>query len=315
MAKQVPVYLFTGFLESGKTKFAQQTLEDASFNNGDRILLLVCEEGVEEYDPSAFAAPTVFTETIESESDLTTENLAALLKKHRCSYVMVEYNGMWMLDSLYGNLPEGWAVAQEFLFCDATSFLSYNANMRQLTVDKLKSAELVVLNRYNDSMDRMEMHRVIRAISRRCDIAYEYTDGKVVYDDIEDPLPFDLDAPVVEIEDRDFAIWYRDMSEEPKKYDGKTIEVKCRCLVRKNVPKGCFIAGRHIMTCCVQDIQFAGIICVWDRADEIRNDEWAIITARLDYKFHRAYGRKGPVFTVQSVQEVEKPEEPVATFY
>ena len=49
MAKQVPVYLFTGFLESGKTKFAQQTLEDASFNNGDRILLLVCEEGVEEY--------------------------------------------------------------------------------------------------------------------------------------------------------------------------------------------------------------------------------------------------------------------------
>ena len=105
------------------------------------------------------------------------------------------------------------------------------------------------------------------------------------------------------------------MSEEPKKYDGKTIEVKCRCLVRKNVPKGCFIAGRHIMTCCVQDIQFAGIICVWDRADEIRNDEWAVITARLDYKFHRAYGRKGPVFTVQSVQEVEKPEEPVATFY
>ena len=85
--------------------------------------------------------------------------------------------------------------------------------------------------------------------------------------------------------------------------------------MRKNVPKGCFIAGRHIMTCCVQDIQFAGIICVWDRADEIRNDEWAVITARLDYKFHRAYGRKGPVFTVQSVQEVEKPEEPVATFY
>ena len=314
-APDLPVYLFTGFLEAGKTKFIQETLEDSRFHKGERTLLLLCEEGEEVYEPDKFCAGNVFVRNIDEESDLTVEHLKALQDEIRPERVLVEFNGMWMLDSLYGNLPEGWAVAQEFLFCDATSFLSYNANMRQLMVDKLKSAELVVLNRYNDSMDRMEMHRIIRAISRRCDIAYEYTDGKVVYDDIEDPLPFDLDAPVVEIEDRDFAIWYRDMSEEPKKYDGKTIEVKCRCLVRKNVPKGCFIAGRHIMTCCVQDIQFAGIICVWERADEIRNDEWAVITARLDYKFHRAYGRKGPVFTVQSVQEVEKPEEPVATFY
>ena len=273
-APDLPVYLFTGFLEAGKTKFIQETLEDERFHKGERTLLLLCEEGEEVYEPDKFCAGNVFVRNIDEEADLTVEHLKALQDEIRPERVLVEYNGMWMLDSLYGNLPEGWAVAQEFLFCDATSFLSYNANMRQLTVDKLKSAELVVLNRYNDSMDRMEMHRVIRAISRRCDIAYEYTDGKVVYDDIEDPLPFDLD-----------------------------------------VPKGCFIAGRHIMTCCVQDIQFAGIICVWDRADEIRNDEWAIITARLDYKFHRAYGRKGPVFTVQSVQEVEKPEEPVATFY
>ena len=291
-APDLPVYLFTGFLEAGKTKFIQETLEDSRFHKGERTLLLLCEEGEEVYEPDKFCAGNVFVRNIDEESDLTVEHLKALQYEIRPERVLVEFNGMWMLDSLYGNLPEGWAVAQEFLFCDATSFLSYNANMRQLMVDKLKSAELVVLNRYNDSMDRMEMHRIIRAISRRCDIAYEYTDGKVVYDDIEDPLPFDLDAPVVEIEDRDFAIWYRDMSEEPKKYDGKTIEVKCRCLVRKNVPKGCFIAGRHIMTCCVQDIQFAGIICVWDRADEIRNDEWAIITARLDYKFHR--GARAP---------------------
>ena len=223
-APDLPVYLFTGFLEAGKTKFIQETLEDERFHKGERTLLLLCEEGEEVYEPDKFCAGNVFVRNIDEESDLTVSHLKALQDEIRPERVLVEFNGMWMLDSLYGNLPEGWAVAQEFLFCDATSFLSYNANMRQLTVDKLKSAELVVLNRYNDSMDRMEMHRIIRAISRRCDIAYEYTDGKVVYDDIEDPLPFDLDAPVVEIEDRDFAIWYRDMSEEPKKYDGKTIE-------------------------------------------------------------------------------------------
>lgn len=312
---ELPVYLFTGFLEAGKTKFIQETLEDSRFHKGERTLLVLCEEGVEEYAPEQFCAPNVFLRTVEDEADFTAENLSAMQRELNPERILIEYNGMWLLDTLYSNMPEGWIVAQEFLFCDATTFLTYNANMRQLMVDKIKSAELVVLNRYRADMDRMAMHKVIRGVSRRCDIAYEYDDGKVEYDDIEDPLPFDIEAPVVNIEDRDYAIWYRDMSEEPKKYNGKTVRFKGRCLVRKNVPKGSFIIGRHIMTCCVEDIQFAGIICNWDKADSIRDDEWVILTAKLENKFHRAYGRKGPVLTVQSMEETEKPEEAVATFY
>ena len=312
---ELPVYLFTGFLEAGKTKFIQETLEDSRFHKGERTLLVLCEEGVEEYAPEQFCAPNVFLRTVEDEADFTAENLSAMQRELNPERILIEYNGMWLLDTLYSNMPEGWIVAQEFLFCDATTFLTYNANMRQLMVDKIKSAELVVLNRYRADMDRMAMHKVIRGVSRRCDIAYEYSDGKVEYDDIEDPLPFDIEAPVVNIEDRDYAIWYRDMSEEPKKYNGKTVRFKGRCLVRKNVPKGSFIIGRHIMTCCVEDIQFAGIICNWDKADTVRDDEWVILTATLENKFHRAYGRKGPVLTVQSMEETEKPEEAVATFY
>lgn len=312
---ELPVYLFTGFLEAGKTKFIQETLEDSRFHKGERTLLVLCEEGMEEYAPEQFCAPNVFLRTVEDEADFTAENLSAMQREVNPERILIEYNGMWLLDTLYSNMPEGWIVAQEFLFCDATTFLTYNANMRQLMVDKIKSAELVVLNRYRADMDRMAMHKVIRGVSRRCDIAYEYADGKVEYDDIEDPLPFDIEAPVVNIEDRDYAIWYRDMSEEPKKYNGKTVRFKGRCLVRKNVPKGSFIIGRHIMTCCVEDIQFAGIICNWDKADTVRDDEWVILTATLENKFHRAYGRKGPVLTVQSMEETEKPEEAVATFY
>ena len=312
---ELPVYLFTGFLEAGKTKFIQETLEDSRFHKGERTLLVLCEEGVEEYAPEQFCAPNVFIRTVEDEADFTAENLAAMQRETKPERILIEYNGMWLLDTLYSNLPEGWVVAQEFLFCDATTFLSYNANMRQLMVDKIKSAELVVLNRYKADMDRMAMHKVIRGVSRRCDIAYEYADGKVEYDDIEDPLPFDIEAPVVNIEDRDYAIWYRDMSEETKKYNGKTVRFKGRCLVRKNVPKGSFIIGRHIMTCCVEDIQFAGLICNWEKADAIRDDEWVILTAKLENKFHRAYGRKGPVLTALSIEKTEKPEEAVATFY
>ena len=47
---EIPVYLFMGFLEAGKTTFIQETLEEDYFNDGERTLLFACEEGMEEYD-------------------------------------------------------------------------------------------------------------------------------------------------------------------------------------------------------------------------------------------------------------------------
>ena len=313
--KDVPVYLFTGFLEAGKTKFIQETLEDRRFCNGERTLLLVCEEGEEEYAPDQFADKSVFIRVVESQDQLTGENLSRWLRETRAERVVIEYNGMWMLDLLYSAMPEGWMVYQEFMFADATTFLSYNSNMRQLVYDKLKSCELVVFNRFNGTMDKMEYHKIVRAVSRRCDIAYEYVGGKVEYDDIQDPLPFDLNAPIVEIGDDDYAEWYRDMSEEPKKYEGKTVRFKCRALVRKKLPEKTFIVGRHVMTCCVEDIQFAGLVCQWEGADTVQDDSWMILTAKINFKFNRAYGKKGPVLTYVDSVLCQAPEQSVATFY
>lgn len=312
---QIPVYLFTGFLEAGKTKFIQETLEDKRFNNGEKTLLIVCEEGIEEYVPEDFASRSVLMKAVEDISEFTAENLKAWLAQSRAERVLIEYNGMWMLDMLYTVMPENWVVAQEFMFADAATFLSYNANMRQLCYDKLKSCELVVFNRFDPAMDKMAFHKVVRGATRRADIAYEDKTGKVVYDDIQDPLPFDLTAPVVEISDSDYALWYRDMSEETKKYAGKTVRFLGRAVRNNKVPAGSFIVGRHIMTCCVQDIQFAGLICEWSAYEDVKNGAWYRVTARLDYKLHRVYGRKGPVLTGVSVETAEAPPEPVATFY
>ena len=315
-AKEVPVFLFTGFLESGKTKFIQETLEDKRFCSGERTLLLVCEEGEEEYAPEQFATDSVKIRIVETPEQLTKDNLEQWLRETRAERVVIEYNGMWMLDQLYAAMPEGWMVYQEFLFADASTFLSYNSNMRQLVYDKLKSAELVVFNRFDRAkMDKMAFHKIVRGASRRADIAYEDRNGKVEYDDIEDPLPFDLNAPVVEIGDEDYALFYRDMADEPKKYQGKTVRFKCRALVRKKLPAGCFVVGRHVMTCCVEDIQFAALVCQWDKADTVQDDSWMVLTAKIDFKFHRAYGRKGPVLSYISAEPCPAPEQPVATFY
>ncbi|MBO5555859.1 MAG: GTPase [Oscillospiraceae bacterium] len=313
--RDVPVYLFTGFLEAGKTKFIQETLEDKRFCNGERTLLLVCEEGEEEYAPDQFADKSVMIRVVEDQQALTTEHLLRFLEETRAERVVVEYNGMWLLDALYNAMPENWLVYQEFMFADAGTFLSYNSNMRQLVYDKLKSCELVVFNRFRPGMDKMEFHKIVRGASRRADIAYEYAGGQVEYDDIEDPLPFDVNAPVIQIGDEDYALWYRDMSEEPKKYEGKTVRFKCRALVRQKLPNQTFVVGRHVMTCCVEDIQFAGLVCQWEKANTVRDDSWMILTAKINFKFNRAYGKKGPVLTYLESEPCAAPAQDVATFY
>ena len=319
MAKQIPVYLFTGFLEAGKTKFAQETLEDASFNNGENILLLVCEEGVEEYDPSAFAAPNVFIEIIEDESELNAENLNALRKKHRCDYVMVEYNGMWTLDTLYNNMPREWVVAQEFLFVDSRTFLNYNANMRQQMVDKLQSCELAVFNRFprGDEDLKLQIHKIVRATNRRCDIAYETPDGKITYDDIQLPPPYDLSAPVVEIGDADYAFFLQDIMDQTEKYRDKVVRLRGKAVTKsRSLRPGYFYFGRDVMTCCVNDIRFIPLAAEWKDVPGLKNLGWYTITARVDIRaLPNVYDGPGPVLHAQSLEPADPPAQEVATFY
>ena len=236
---ETPVYLFTGFLESGKTLFIQDTLEDKRFNSGEKTLLLVCEEGEEEYDPSKFSGKNVKIEVLDSQEELNEENLKKLAAACRAERVMVEYNGMWTLDTLYNNMPREWVVAQEFLFVDSRTFLNYNNNMRQQMVDKLQSCELAVFNRFPSGDDELKLqaHKIVRAINRRCDIAFETPDGKITYDDIELPLPYDLTAPVAEIADADYALFLQDIMDQTEKYRDKVN------IVNRAIP-GCLISCR-----------------------------------------------------------------------
>ncbi len=313
--QEIPVYLFTGFLEAGKTKFIQETLEDVRFNNGESTLLLVCEEGVEEYDPSTFSGKYVFIESIDGAEELSPNNLTRLCKKHACERVVIEYNGMWQLDELYNHLPEEWVVYQEFFFADARTFLSFNTNMRSLVVDKLKSCEMVVFNRADEKTPKEEFHKIVRGISRRCDIAYEDAGGEVVYDEIPDELPFDINAPVIQINPEDYAVWYRDISEETEKYQGKTVKLQGYGVLRDKLPQGAFLFGRNVMTCCADDIAFAGLLCYAKDIKGLQDRDWIEITAKVDIRHSQVYGRKGPIFEVQSWTKQEAPEDDLATFY
>ena len=312
---ELPVYIFSGFLESGKTQFIQGTLEDKRFNSGERTLLLVCEEGEIEYEPGRFSGHNVFIRTLEEQDELTEANLAAWAKETRCERVMVEYNGMWLIQSFYDAMPEGWIPYQNMLFFDGRSFLNYNANMRSLVVDKIKDCDVCVFNRVPLTADTMEFHKVVRGISRRTEIVYERENGNVEPDEIEDPLPFDIDAPVVKIEDRDYALFYRDLTEEAAKYRGKTVEFKAQAAVDKKFPANTCALGRHVMTCCVEDITFCALVAKFGDDINIENGGWYMIQATVDVRFSRLYGKKGPVYSIKKAARALPPEDHVATFY
>ena len=84
----IPVYAFSGFLEAGKTKFIQETLEDERFNSGERTLVLICEEGEEEYDLSSYPHKAVYLEIIDQQT-VSPEELKALEVKHHAKRVIV----------------------------------------------------------------------------------------------------------------------------------------------------------------------------------------------------------------------------------
>lgn len=313
--KEMPVYLFTGFLDSGKTTFIQGTLEDPAFNNGEKTLLLLCEEGEVELNPEKFAFNNVQISVIEEEEELNEKNLAQLAAQCDADRVIVEYNGMWMLDSFYSNMPGNWVVYQEMCLTDATTFLTYNANMRNLVYDKMKSVETIVFKNFTRDMDKMEYHKIVRAASRRAEILYEFGENEVEFDNIEDPLPFDMDADVIVVADRDYALWYRDMMEDEPKYFGKTMEFTGRSLLGGGLKNDEFVIGRHIMTCCVDDIEFGGLVAKYPQAQTLDHGGWVHMVATIKNEYNDMYGSEGPVFHVISVEKVEPLADEVATFF
>lgn len=311
---EIPVYLFVGMLESGKTAFIQETMEDPRFDNGERTLILLCEEGENELDTQRFPTQNSVVVTLEDKSQLTSENLARWQKETNAERVLIEYNGMWMMQDLAQALPQGWIVYQCIMTADGTTFESYFANMRQLMLDKFASSELLVINRAENITDKVAVHKAVRQATRRCDIAYEYADGSVEYDDIPDELPFDISGEQIELKDDEFGIWYLDASENPAKYKGKTICFKAQVCQTDRAGKGCFVPGRFAMTCCVDDITFVGFVCKYDNYKSLEQRSWIWVKAKINLKYHPLYKGEGPVLTALEIQPAEPAADDVVYF-
>ena len=66
---EVPVYVITGFLESGKTTFIREVLASPDFADGEKTILICCEEGEEEYDLRDLNRHNIMVEMVEDEQE------------------------------------------------------------------------------------------------------------------------------------------------------------------------------------------------------------------------------------------------------
>ncbi|MBO4537630.1 MAG: hypothetical protein J5694_02060 [Erysipelotrichaceae bacterium] len=314
MRREVPIYLITGFLEAGKTSFIKETLHDPSFNDGSSTLIIVCEQGEVEYEPDEKYMDSCHLEYIRSESDLSAEYLTELEDRYQATQILIEYNGMWQLKTLFDNKPDHWLIYQSMMFIDATTYEAYNQMFRNLMVEKINNCELVIFNRVDPNRDVTLLHAMIRAVNRRRQICYEYPDGTTQYDDTVEELPFDFSQKDIAIDLEDYAVWYRDIAEDYSRYEGKRLHFTAE-IVRNRYTDDQYTIGRPVMTCCVADITFRGLMCENRTGRKLKMEHWYDVAADVVEKYSEGYGGLGPVLEIVEASECEKPENEVATFY
>lgn len=308
------VFAFAGFLESGKTNFIKETFEDPNFATGEKTLLIVCEEGEEEYDEKALERHNTFIVKVEEQEELTPEFLKKCNSEYKPSRVMIEYNGMWQMDYLMEMpLPKKWMLAQIITTVDMGTCQMYMNNMKSMMTDKFMYSDLVIFNRCNLDVDKGYFRRSVKAVNRRAEVVFEDTSGNMIPMGPED-MPFDINSDFIEIADEDFGIWYLDAMENVDKYIGKTVKFRATVYKDKKLGKQAFAAGRFAMTCCADDIAYIGVICKSPMAENLVLRDWIMVTAKVEKEMVKQYQGEGPVLYPTDITPAQKPEEDIVYF-
>lgn len=315
MEKEIPVYLFMGFLGSGKTRFSKEVLMKQNFTEGQKSLLLVFEEGEEEYDVEALKKLNIDVEFIDEEH-LTSEHLYEIGKKYEPKNVIIEYNGMWELDKIFQiRVPKGWTVVQVISFVDASTFDVYVNNMKKIMMDQLRNADMIIFNRCDENTRKAEYRRSIRAVNRRAQVIFENADGSADNSaDEELVLPYEIDGDEIVLADEDFGLFYIDAADNPDKYLGKKVKFRAQVHRPSTYGDNSFVPGRFAMTCCANDIAFIGFKCYYGNAKTLADREWVYVEGTIDKEYYPEFEGEGPVIIAEEVSMTSKAEDELVYF-
>lgn len=313
---ETPVYLFTGLLDSGKTTLIYEVAREEGFLDPGTTVLIQCEEGETALEQKFLKEYSIVQVKVESSETLNDKFWRQLELDYAPAQIMVEYNGMWELEKFFSSgMPGDWSVDGIYSTVNAETAESYIMNMRKIFMKSLRISNLIIFNRCDDETDRIKFRRNLKALNPQVQVIFERKNG-TLYENEKEELPFDYSGKKVVINDMDYGLWYIDAMENPKRYMNKDIIFKAKYCASSNPDEKYFIPGRHVMTCCEDDIQFLGFICAFDGESSYEHGDWVKVCVRYNYGEHPVYeyGEEEPVLTLLSIEPAEKPEQELVTF-
>lgn len=313
MDMNVPVYLFTGLLDSGKTMFIQDTCKDPNFHEGEHTLLIVCEEGDNPYDEVVMKEYDCDIVYVKEEQTLSAQFLETLEQTYHPDRVIIEFNGMWNVTSFMDiEFPIRWLLVQILSTVDAATFQLYLNNMRTIMYDQLAHSEVIIFNRCDDSTKKSFLRGNVKVMNKSAQLIYESKDGAINQLQ-DDELPFDVTSQEINIKEEDFGLWYMDVMERPSFYDGKIVTF-CGQVIEVNMASGKeFLIGRDAMVCCAEDIQPIGFLVQDPKASVRIQGEWLELQAEMKCVYEESYGGDVAVLYAKQMHET-KPITDLVTF-
>lgn len=312
---RVPVFLMTGFLDSGKTQFLRYTMTQDYFAVPGTTLLILCEEGEEEYNLDYLQKNRIILEILEDQEELTSEKLLKWEQKYAPEQVVIEYNGMWQIKQLKNCcLPDGWAIMQQVTTVDASTFQLYLDNMKSLFMDQARQSDLIIFNRASSSLPLDVYRRGIKVANPKATIIFEGLDGQQITDIYSGEMPFDLNQEVIDIDPVDYGIWYLDAMDHKERYENRLVRFQAKVWKSDQFGPSVFVPGRMAMTCCADDTTFIGYLCKSKNTSRLKNGQWIDLTARVRIEEVSVYQNRGPVLYAKHIKIIKQPEHELVYF-
>ena len=304
---KVPVFIINGFLDAGKTQFILSTIRRDQFYQRGKTLLLVCEEGENEYDENELLK---YKTTIMylKEENLNASYLDELYKKHSPDRIVMEMN--LMHDQQNISFPRYFEVAQYITLIDGLTFPVYYNNMRQKFTDVIKLSDVVAFTKLQSRDSLAPYQTGLKITNSQCLYCLINEECISTEQAFVTPLPYDKTKDEIIIEDDDFGAFYIDTFDNRPDYDNKIVIFNAWVVKSDKLKKNEFIAGRKVLNCCADDIQLFGFLAISSVAKNLQHDSWIRIKARCKIEFNEDYNEEEVILyplEIKPIKEIKNP--------